>query len=46
MRRIHISQAKPGMVLAQDIVSGDGKLLLREGTWLLNQYLQKLLFWG
>lgn len=46
MRRINILQARPGMVLARDIVSGDGKLLLRKGTRLTKQYLQKLLFLG
>lgn len=46
MRHIPIVRAEPGMVLARDITSAKGHLLLRKGTTLNETYIAKLRQYG
>lgn len=42
MRKIHISEAKNGDVLAADIFGVNGAILLPKGAALTNQYIRSL----
>ncbi|BDG37507.1 hypothetical protein [Saccharococcus caldoxylosilyticus] len=42
MRKIHISEAKSGDILAADIFGGNGAILLPKGAALTNQYIRSL----
>ncbi|NIK16478.1 hypothetical protein BDD39_002988 [Saccharococcus thermophilus] len=42
MRKIHISEAKSGDILAADIFGVNGAILLPRGAALTNQYIRSL----
>jgi hypothetical protein len=46
VRQINISDARPGMVLAQDVLNMTGMVLLRKGAILTERHVKMLRTWG
>jgi hypothetical protein len=46
MGRVSASNLQPGMVLAEDVKTFQGQLLLPQGTVLTEKYVEKLMAWG
>ena len=45
-KQITAAEAQPGMILVQDVMDKDGRVLIPQGVRLTPMYLSRLLKWG